>query len=162
VTPVGIDVRHGTLGIPKNIHRAGWWKDGSAAGASSGTILVTGHVDGRRAGEGAFFTLHDAQVGDAVKLENIAGRTFTYRVTSIRSYRKNALPSGIYLSRGRPRLVLVTCGGPFNRATRRYRDNIVVTTVAVEAEDRVVPGDSGDAPRRGGTGASPREHTRTR
>jgi Sortase domain len=151
VTPVGIDVRHGTLGIPKNIHRAGWWKDGSAPGTSSGTILVTGHVDGRRAGEGAFFTLHDAQVGDEVKLETIAGRTFTYRVTSIRSYHKNALPSGIYSSRGRPQLVLVTCGGPFNRATRRYRDNIVVTTVAVEAEDRVVPEDSGDALRKRAT-----------
>jgi sortase family protein len=136
VMPVGIDVRHGTLGIPKNIHRAGWWKDGSAPGASSGTILITGHVDSRRAGEGAFYTLHDARVDDEVKLETTGGRTFTYRVTSIRSYRKNALPSGIYSSSGHPRLVLVTCGGPFNRATRRYRDNIVVTAVAVRAEDR--------------------------
>jgi hypothetical protein len=32
---------------------------------------------------------------------------------------------------GRARLVLVTCGGPYNRTTGHYRDNIVVTAVPV-------------------------------
>ncbi len=31
--------------------------------------------------------------------------------------------------RGRPRLVLVTCGGPFDRVAGHYRDNVVLTAV---------------------------------
>jgi hypothetical protein len=42
---------------------------------------------------------------------------------------KEKLPTDIYSRRGRPRLVLVTCGGPFDEATRHYRDNVVVTAV---------------------------------
>ncbi len=129
VSPVGIDIRRGALGTPKNIRRAGWWKDGSSPGATSGAILITGHVDSARAGAGAFFSLHKAQAGDEVQIRTANGRTFTYRVTSVRSYRKNALPTSVYSGKGLPRLVLVTCGGPFNQATGHYRDNIVVTAV---------------------------------
>jgi hypothetical protein len=39
------------------------------------------------------------------------------------------LPTSVYSSAGRPRLVLVTCGGPFETGTGRYRDNIVLTAV---------------------------------
>jgi hypothetical protein len=129
VLPVGIDLRRGALGIPKSIRHAGWWKDGQAPGATSGTILITGHVDSARAGAGAFFALHKAQSGDKVQIQAANGRTFRYRVASIRAYRKNALPTSIYSSKGRPRLVLVTCGGPFNQATGHCRDNIIVTVV---------------------------------
>jgi hypothetical protein len=44
---------------------------------------------------------------------------------------KRALPTGIWTREGSARLVLVTCGGPFDRATGRYRDTIVVTAVPV-------------------------------
>ena len=129
VLSVGIDLSRGALGAPKSIRHAGWWKDGQAPGASSGTILIAGHVDSARGGAGAFFSLHKAQPGDKVQIQAASGRTFTYRVASVRTYRKNALPTSIYSSRGRPRLVLVTCGGPFNQATGYYRDNLVVTAV---------------------------------
>jgi hypothetical protein len=129
VLSVGIDLRRGALGAPKNIRHAGWWKDGQAPGAKSGTILIAGHVDSARGGAGAFFSLHKAQTGAKVQIHAANGRTFIYRVTSVRSYRKHALPTSIYSSQGRPRLVLVTCGGPFNQATGHYRDNIVVTAV---------------------------------
>jgi hypothetical protein len=39
------------------------------------------------------------------------------------------LLTSVYSSAGRPRLVLVTCGGRFETGTGRYRDNIVVTAV---------------------------------
>ena len=47
----------------------------------------------------------------------------------LRSYRKDALPTSLYSRRGAPRLVIVTCGGPFDRRTGRYRDNVVLTAV---------------------------------
>jgi hypothetical protein len=129
VTPIAIDLDRGALGVPRDVGRAGWWKDGAAPGAASGAILISGHVDTARDGPGAFFSLRRARAGDRVRVTAGSGRTFVYRVVSVRNYRKEALPTSIFSRRGRGRLVLVTCGGPFDPATRRYRDNVVVTAV---------------------------------
>ncbi len=56
-------------------------------------------------------------------------RTLRYRVTSMRRMAKKSLPTGIYTRTGAARLVLVTCGGPFDARAGHYRDNIVVTAV---------------------------------
>jgi hypothetical protein len=42
---------------------------------------------------------------------------------------KQNLPPDIFSRNGKPRLVIVTCGGPFDQAIRHYRDNVVVTAV---------------------------------
>jgi hypothetical protein len=127
VEPVAIDVRHGTLGIPPDIRVAGWWRDGAMPGSASGAILIAGHVDSARAGTGAFFALGKARGGDLVQLLTAGRGTYTYRVVSVRSYPKRALPVGVYSLRGAGRLVLVTCGGPFDAATGHYAENVVVT-----------------------------------
>jgi hypothetical protein len=50
VAPVGIDVRGGVLGVPLQIGRTGWWRDGSRPADTSGVVLVAGHVDSAVAG----------------------------------------------------------------------------------------------------------------
>ena len=47
----------------------------------------------------------------------------------MRRVAKAALPSSIYTRTGAPKLVLVTCGGPFDARAGHYRDNIIVTAV---------------------------------
>ncbi len=131
VSAVGIDIPHGVLAVPPSIHRTGWWKDGAAPGARSGSILIAGHVDSANAGVGAFFRLKDARAGTRVTVATAAGRTFTYRVVSVRDYAKRDLPASVYSLRGRPRLVLVTCGGPFIASEGHYRDNVVLVAVPV-------------------------------
>jgi Sortase domain len=131
VAPIGIDVVGGVLGVPLQIARTGWWRDGSRPTDASGVVLVAGHVDSAVAGRGAFFRLPQAKLGDLIELVTRAGHTIPYRVTSIKSYRKADLPTSVWSRKGRPRLVLVTCGGPFNRETGHYRDNIVVTALPV-------------------------------
>jgi Sortase domain len=129
VGPVRIDTQDGVLAVPPFIARTGWWQDGMAPGATAGAILIAGHVDSARAGPGAFFRLREANAGDRVQVTTRNGRTFTYRVVSVARYLKARLPTSVYSRSGRPRLVLVTCGGPFVPSTGRYRDNIVVTAV---------------------------------
>lgn len=129
VSPVGIDLALGALGLPVDIRRAGWWRDGMAPGATGGATLIAGHVDSASAGAGAFFSLRRAKVGQRVQVATGEGRTFNYRVVSLRTYRKRALPMSIYSPTGRPRLVLVTCGGPFDPVDGSYRDNVVLTAV---------------------------------
>jgi len=124
---VDIDTRSGALAIPKNIDRVGWWRDGAAPGSSTGAILLAGHVDSAKAGAGAFYGLRNARSGDSVSVMSSDGKTRRYRVTSVRRVGKSALPMSIFSRSGPRRLVLVTCGGPFDAARGVYRDNIIVT-----------------------------------
>jgi len=126
-----VDVAKGVLGVPGDIRRPGWWIDGAAPGGRNGAVLIAGHVDSASRGPGAFFALHSARPGTRVEVRTRDGRTRTYRVVSVRTMRKDALPIDVYSLRGRPRLVLVTCGGPFDAAIGHYRDNVVVTAVPV-------------------------------
>ena len=78
-------------------------------------------------GVGAFFHVKDAKPGDKVTVTTTGGRTFTYSVASVKSYPKRDLPADVWSKHGRARLVLVTCGGPFDQKTKHYVDNIVLT-----------------------------------
>ena len=131
VNPVGIDTSQGALAVPINIQRLGWWRDGQAPGASAGAVLIAGHVDSARRGGGAFVNLKNARAGQRIRVTTSGGKVYTYRVTTVRRVLKTALPNSIYSARGRARLVLVTCGGPFQPNLGHYRDNIVVTAVPV-------------------------------
>jgi hypothetical protein len=131
VSPAGIDTVHGVLAVPPSIHRLGWWVDGAAPGARSGSILIAGHVDSATAGAGAFFRLKDARAGAEVTVRVSTGRTYRYRVVLVRDYLKRQLPPSVYSLRGRPRLVLVTCGGPFIESQGHYRDNVVLVALPV-------------------------------
>ena len=124
VSAIGIDMKAGALGIPADIKRVGWWRDGAAPGDKTGTVLIAGHVDSKKDGAGAFYALKSARRGDIVKVDSRS-----YRVTGVKIVRKAALPASIYTRTGSPKLVLVTCGGPFDAAAGHYRDNVVVTAV---------------------------------
>ena len=128
-SPVGIDIPQGVLGVSSNIHRTGWWADGAQPGDTTGAVLIAGHVDSAKAGAGAFFHLKDAKAGDRVEVATSSGKTFAYRVVSVKSYLKKDLPADVWSRQGKARLVLVTCGGPFDQKARHYRDNIVLTAV---------------------------------
>ena len=117
------------LDVPQNIDRVGWWRDGAAPGASNGTILLAGHVDSAKRGAGAFYALKSARRGDTISVRSENGTTRSYRVASLRRVPKASLPSAIFTRSGERRLVLVTCGGPFDAARGRYRDNVIVTAL---------------------------------
>jgi hypothetical protein len=70
--------------------------------------------------------LRDVGVGERVVLAGVDGRTVAYRVTARRELGKAALPADLFATGGPPRLVLVTCGGRFDPATRHYTDNVIV------------------------------------
>jgi len=129
VQPVGI-LPDGTLGVPADPRVVGWWRQGAAPG-EEGTVVLDGHVDTAEAGPGALFYLDRLPMGSAVLVQTDRG-TFTYRVVGRRVYRKTALPASVFDQATTPRLVLVTCGGPFDRKTGHYADNVVVYAVPAE------------------------------
>jgi sortase (surface protein transpeptidase) len=92
--------------------------------------VLSGHVDDRVQGLGAFHRLVDLEVGSPVEVTLADGSAVTYRVDGVDQVEKATLPTDRLFARdGPPRLALVTCGGDFDTAVRSYRDNVVVTAV---------------------------------
>jgi hypothetical protein len=117
----------GALEVPAHPSQVGWWADGAAPGSGRGSVVVDGHVDSARYGAGAFFRLRDLEEGDAIEMVAPDGTGFRYRVTALHQFPKDELPWAEVFSQEVPeRLVLVTCGGRFDRSRRSYSDNVVV------------------------------------
>jgi hypothetical protein len=116
----------GGLVVPERAATVGWWSPSAMPGGSGGTTVIAGHVDSRVDGLGALSALRWVEVGEPVLLYGADGREVRYRVVARRQYLKAALPRELFAVGGPPRLVLITCGGTFDRATRSYSDNVVV------------------------------------
>ncbi len=131
VNPVGVD-GNGDFAVPPSVDEVGWYRFGPGVEATAGSVVIAGHVDSAEQGRGAFFRLRELDRGDRLTVTGDDGVTRNYRVVAREEYRKTKIPLDRYFARdGKPRLTLITCGGPFDRAAGHYRDNIVVTAVPV-------------------------------
>lgn len=129
VVPTPVDDR-GALVIPENPRQVGWWSGGAAPGAPYGTILLAGHVDSAEEGLGSLVDLSRTPIGATVRLAGPGGAAQSYRVVARRSYPKATLPWRDLFRQDLPaRLLLVTCGGEFDRRTGHYERNVVVFAV---------------------------------
>lgn len=129
VIPVSVGV-DGLLGVPDDPRQLGWWRGSGRPGMPSGSVIIDGHVDSAALGLGALFHLSEARLGDDVMLTNSAGKSTRYTVVARRSYAKTSMPvAEVFRTDVGPRLVLLTCGGRFDEATRHYTDNVVVYAV---------------------------------
>jgi sortase (surface protein transpeptidase) len=118
----------GSLGVPQDPTRTGWWSGGARPGSATGTAVLDGHVN-YGGTPGAFAGLSRLRPGDVVTVSS-AAEAGKYVVTGLREYPKASLPwSSIFSSDVPARLVLITCGGSFDPATGHYADNVVVFAV---------------------------------
>jgi hypothetical protein len=127
-----VDVVDGVLELPEDADRVGWWRGGSRAGSPFGTVVVAGHLDSATDPVGYLAGLTGLAAGELVELSDGEERQ-RYRV--VRNY---LLPSADLSSRSdlfaqqrRHRLLLITCGGPYDQVRGRYRDNRIVEAVPV-------------------------------
>lgn len=127
VVPVDVQPDR-ALAVPDDPTVVGWWRAGPQPGALAGSVVLDGHVDTRADGPGALFRLADLRPGHPVIVETAAGEV-SYVVRAVRRYPKAELPAEVFDTAGAPRLVLITCGGAFDRRTRHYADNVVVYAV---------------------------------
>ncbi|WP_409332770.1 class F sortase [Trujillonella humicola] len=123
--PVGV-ADDGQMELPADVSRVGWYRFGPAPGAP-GSAVLAGHVDDAEQGLGALAPLREADVGDQVLVTDATGSATSWRVVAREVITKQELPLDQLFARGGPpRLVVVTCGGPFLPEYRSYRDNVVV------------------------------------
>jgi hypothetical protein len=128
---VELDVgQDGALEVPADPAVAGWFVGGAAPG-EPGPTVIAGHVDSR-SGPGVFLRLDELAVGDGVEVTRSDGRVVAHRVVTVERHPKTAFPTArVYGPTPAPELRLITCGGGFDPRSRHYRDNVIVTAVAV-------------------------------
>ncbi|CAA9439192.1 MAG: putative secreted protein [uncultured Quadrisphaera sp.] len=124
LVPLGVQA-DGSLEVPADAAQAGWFTGGATPG-SRGPGVVGGHVDSVD-GPGVFIGLEDLAPGDEVVVDREDGSRVAFVVTRTLRAPKDAFPTDeVYGPTAAPELRLITCGGPFDRSTGHYDDNLVV------------------------------------
>jgi hypothetical protein len=117
--------RDGSMQVPTEFARAGWFAEGLAPG-QVGPAVVAGHVDSKT-GPAVFYRLRELRPGDTVQVERADGVRLRFVVEQARSFPKASFPTAeVFGPAPWAALRLVTCGGTFDRARGSYRDNLVV------------------------------------
>ena len=128
VEPVGVQ-DDGQMEIPPLVEIGGWYRYGASPADDAGTSVIAAHVDSvASAGVGPFARLQDVAVGDPVEVTLADGSTRAFTVTGVRRSPKPSIQwEDVFVRGGGQRLVLITCGGSFDRSARSYTDNVIVT-----------------------------------
>ena len=104
---------------------AAWYRYSRTPG-EAGTSIIEGHVDSAKGGPSVFYRLGDLHDGDKVYVHRRDGSVAVFVVDKVRRYRKERFPTrAVYENTREPSLRLVTCGGPFDRGSGHYRDNVI-------------------------------------
>ena len=106
----------------------GWYADGVAPGVA-GTALMVGHVD-TDSRPAVFYRLSAMRPGQTIRVIREDARIAEFTVESVEVLTRDRFDAHqAYGTResGRAELRLVTCGGSFDRKTRSYTANVVVS-----------------------------------
>lgn len=111
--------------------QAGWYADGVRPGAV-GPAVIAAHVSGRPADSdhsvpGLFAHLAGLKAGALVHVIRADGSDVTFAVDRVETEDKTEFPTAdVYSDTDNEQLRLITCGGRFDPAKRRYLDNVIV------------------------------------
>ena len=132
IPSIGVRSKLVELGLRKNGEMetpappvAGWFT-GSAAPGALGPAVIAGHVTWDRA-PAIFYRLGSMRQGDQVSVTRKDGRTAVFTVTGVDQFPRSKFPSeAVYGAIDHAGLRLITCGGTYDTASNRYRDNVIV------------------------------------
>jgi LPXTG-site transpeptidase (sortase) family protein len=122
IVGVGVDAK-GAFAVP-GVREVGWYEFGPRPGDPGSSVLAA-HIafDGV---DGVFRRLASTKVGGDVVVRFVDGSSAAFVVTSVERIDKDELPAELFATSGPAQLVLISCGGAFNRDRQSYEDNIVV------------------------------------
>lgn len=122
----------GSLEVPRDADRAGWFTGSSLPGAPGPTVIA-GHVDSAT-GPAVFFDLTELGPGDRIAVRDADGRSVEYVVDRVADHPKAELPTAeVFGATSDDQLRLITCTGPWDDAAGSYADNRVVFATAVSS-----------------------------
>lgn len=134
-----------SLYVPPNPRAVSWASQDVAPGSGHGTIILVGHINSGGV-EGAFANLADYRVGQLITLFLADGRQMKYEVAAppIEVNKDKLGPrrqemfdqTSSFGPAGGPksgRLLLLSCGGAFDKRTGHYESNIFVYALPISA-----------------------------
>jgi sortase (surface protein transpeptidase) len=135
IPAIGVSARVITVGVQRNGHmavpeladanRAAWFRHGPVPG-EPGTAVIVGHLDSRD-GPAVFYRLKELRKGNLITVTRRDGQLVRFKVSSVVTVSKAKFPAEkVYDLTDRIELRLISCGGPFDRATQSYQDNVIV------------------------------------
>jgi sortase (surface protein transpeptidase) len=125
IVPVGVEA-NGSMEIPEKVTIAGWYRYGPSPSSDKGSTVITAHVDALVQGLGPFAALSSLPKNAEIIVTTDAGVEHRYLLESVQNFQKGQVPLDQVFDRsGAPRLVLITCGGQFDKKLRTYSDNVV-------------------------------------
>lgn len=131
VVPVGVEPE-GFMELPVDPAVGGWYRYGPDPAAEEGNVVISAHVDAPDYPIGPLSRLRDLAAGAVIDVVDNAGAAHSYAVQSVTYYPKTALPvDAIFAREGAGALVLITCGGEYDSATGRYKDNVVAIATPI-------------------------------
>lgn len=132
IQKVGVD-QHDEVAVPNNIHMAGWFKDSMVPG-ETGLSIIDGHIDGRTM-SGIFQHLIKLKPGDEYTIEMGNGNLKHYKVRKVITVDVSKAADALFSQdpRVKSQLNLITCGGSFDKKTRKYSQRIIVNSELVKS-----------------------------
>jgi sortase (surface protein transpeptidase) len=125
IVETGVDSGTMALTVPPTGDVVGWYRHGPAPG-DPGSAVLAGHVD-YNGSPGVFFELRHLEPGATFEVEDAEGATRQFTVERREQLPKESLPkANVFDDAGPPSVVLVTCGGEFDRRADAYQDNVLV------------------------------------
>jgi len=118
-----------TMQVPADIDVIGWFDRSVVPVATRGNTVMVGHRDGVDDPNGVFRRLGELVPGDRIHLDDQAGRGLEYVVSEVDLLGRSqfaAEAEGLFAADGPHRLVLLTCGGEYDRSRGGYQANVVV------------------------------------
>jgi len=124
IEPVGVRA-DGAMATPSNFDNVAWYSPGGRPGGQ-GSAVFAGHVNNALLKSGVFERLSQIKKGDYITVEDAAGKTLVYRVSSVEEYLPDAPTDALFVTTGASRLVLITCDGDWIPSARSYDKRLVV------------------------------------
>ncbi len=126
VRPFGVG-DDGLMLLPETVREVAWYAFSARPGDRVGTTVLAAHVDTVADGLGPFANLRDLDEGDELAVTDADDQVRRYAVTDVEKVSKAEVPlDQVFRRDGDPALVVITCGGSFDRG-HGYSDNVVVT-----------------------------------
>lgn len=129
IVPVGV-ASDGQMEVPDRGEEIGWYRYGAAPGSEEGTAVLASHITTAQ-GWGVLSGIGELEAGDVIAVQTDQDAApLEYVVSSRRIEAKADLDTARLFDRtGDPRLVLVTCTGPWLDDRGAHRDNLILEAV---------------------------------
>ncbi|MEU6390637.1 class F sortase [Streptomyces sp. NPDC046939] len=105
------------------------WYGGGARPGERGTAVFVGHVDTEKR-PAVFYRLSQARSGDTVRVVRDDGSVVRFTVDDVQVFSRRTFDAHKVYGQhreGRAELRLITCGGTFDKTSRTYTANVVVS-----------------------------------